>query len=1628
MSAHARPPSLCFATLNVNGLGTLEAKRRALCRALLDHADGVDVLFLQETHHASDEVAKQWLRDGAGAGLPWAGLSVWAAGTSASRGVAVLVRPQPLLSLRLVRADSAGRFVGALLTLAETSYLVYSVYAPCVGAEREGFFSTLRTAVAADAAAHPHAALVMGGDFNCIPTLHLDQLPSEGPLATRSRLEGFERGLLPLQEQLGLHDAFRHLHPAATAFTHVSTSGSTRSRLDRVLVHDSLLPALRAAGVSDGWPGDHRLALARFARLGAVPRGPRRWAFPSHLCSDPSYEAHARPRLEQWLAAHPPSPTFTPARRWEAFKVYARSTTQIFVLRQQQLQRVLRRRLQRATHAAAWACQQRPLDAAAASAFTAARHRQQQCLHDAAQRAAFGAGVGWEDAGEQCTAFFHRLGKDPVHDDTISELLAPADPQRGLPARAVSLHSQAGRAAAGDVLADFYDGDHPTGLFHPAATDPAAQQLLLGSIDRTLSPADREACEGDGSVSVGELELALARSGSGTAPGLDGLTYDFYRMFWPLAAQPLADAFAYAFAQGEAGRLPPSMLLGLIVLIYKGAAAGERHSPSSYRPITLLNCDYKLLAHVMCVRFGRPLRSVIDTTQTAFVQDRWIGDNVLSHLEIVDYLEDSGRPGVLTFVDLQKAYDRVSRGWVFECMRAEGFGPRAVRWVRLLLAGTQACVTYNGYFSRTFSVPSGVAQGSPLSPLLFVLAAQPLAARLRQLQRAAAFRSISLPGGEAAPPSHQHADDTALHTRTLRDLTIVWREALLPFCTASGSRVNAGKTRVLLLGSAARSLAGEAVHAGTRAVIVPRDVPVRHLGIMLAAGAAGEEARRARFAGIAAVVRRRIARWAALPLSHEGRTHVAQQCLASTFVYHAHFSSPAPDLLASLHASVMRFVGGGSTLGLPAFAVYHLPHAMGGRGVPLLPGVVRALQAGVLVRLLHPARAVWKTAMLHRLAALPSPLTGVRSLLSTLLDVSGGPGGVGRLPPRLAGYLEAFRACGPHRATPLARLPQHLHLIEPLFGSPSILSDQGVPLSPSSFPCAAAAGVAVVADLATQSSALAPPPPLAAELEALRSRLPGPLCASLQAFSSQGCGALPFEWYEWPAQGRQQHQQQLLPAAVLRVAGSGEGVEATAYAVGPDAALAELGPAPHPLPSGRPRGRPCLVAAAPIRARRQLHPALPLPDQPMPEQPPPEQPEQPGSRLYYLGAWVPGCAAPLDPATWGLAGQPLLASTCQQRAAALVQRHALADGADALRDFSLGRPLRPGVWVEADGGSALRRREERYRQEAAASAAQRGRRRRREDYEAPDPGLAAGAAWMRPSPARAAPVARAQQRREDAAAAPPPERAARRVVRRRQRQPPPWWAAFDVPSGGFPPRVAPRPRWAGAWAALRRVPAPRQHRYLAWLVQHGYLPVGARVARWSAQLGGAFCRHALCAAAQPPRLDTITHVFLECPVARQVTGWAAALWVAAVGGQPPPRVQQVWLGGDRQVWDPGPRERRDLWGILRLAVLHFLWTARCAGREGGGAPVGARAIVAQIVRHLRQRIREDAFRAFVQFERWAVSARGGPGASPLTPDGFAARWGVGGALCGERVPGASSVHVFLTLVHPVPPPPLDAYA
>ena len=103
------------------------------------------------------------------------------------------------------------------------------------------------------------------------------------------------------------------------------------------------------------------------------------------------------------------------------------------------------------------------------------------------------------------------------------------------------------------------------------------------------------------------------------------------------------------------GYLSISQRRGLITLLPKKNK--PRQYLKTWRPITLLNCDYKIAAKSIATRLKKVLPHLINSDQTGFLKGRFIGENIRLINSVIDYAEKQNIPGLLLFVDFEKAFD-----------------------------------------------------------------------------------------------------------------------------------------------------------------------------------------------------------------------------------------------------------------------------------------------------------------------------------------------------------------------------------------------------------------------------------------------------------------------------------------------------------------------------------------------------------------------------------------------------------------------------------------------------------------------------------------------------------------------------------------------------------------------------------------------------------------------------------------------------------------------------------------------------------------------------------------------------------------------------------------------------------
>ena len=140
------------------------------------------------------------------------------------------------------------------------------------------------------------------------------------------------------------------------------------------------------------------------------------------------------------------------------------------------------------------------------------------------------------------------------------------------------------------------------------------QTQIIDDLDLSLSDSEREQCEG--LFTKEELSAALKGLQTGKSPGSDGLPVEFYSAFWDLLCDPLLSVLNDCF---RAGSLSASQREALLRLIYK---KDDKRLAKNWRPISLLNCDYKLASKIITDRLKQVMPSIVHSDQTCSVVNR----------------------------------------------------------------------------------------------------------------------------------------------------------------------------------------------------------------------------------------------------------------------------------------------------------------------------------------------------------------------------------------------------------------------------------------------------------------------------------------------------------------------------------------------------------------------------------------------------------------------------------------------------------------------------------------------------------------------------------------------------------------------------------------------------------------------------------------------------------------------------------------------------------------------------------------------------------------------------------------------------------------------------------------------
>ncbi|XP_071680070.1 uncharacterized protein [Lolium perenne] len=294
-------------------------------------------------------------------------------------------------------------------------------------------------------------------------------------------------------------------------------------------------------------------------------------------------------------------------------------------------------------------------------------------------------------------------------------------------------------------------------------------------------------------ISNREVKEALFQMFPTKAPGPDGLPAHFFQRHWGLCGGEVTE-IVLRVLRGEDD--PAAFNKTFIVLIPKVPKPEEL---GQFRPISLCNVIYKIASKVLANRLKQILPAIISDEQSAFVPGRLITDNIITAYECLHFMKRNKAKKhrfCALKLDMRKAYDRVEWEYLRAIMLKLGFHTAWVNMVMRLVTSVSFSVLFNGERLDEFTPSRGIRQGDPISPYLFLLAAEGMSCLLKTRSESSHLQGLKVAASAPAVNHLLFADDSLLFINANGDSARDARDTLDAYCRASGQRINLDKSSI----------------------------------------------------------------------------------------------------------------------------------------------------------------------------------------------------------------------------------------------------------------------------------------------------------------------------------------------------------------------------------------------------------------------------------------------------------------------------------------------------------------------------------------------------------------------------------------------------------------------------------------------------------------------------------------------------------------------------------------------------------------------------------------------------------------------------------------------------------------
>ena len=780
-------------------------------------------------------------------------------GTNHSRGVAIFIRKNGSIEPLQHFSHFDGRVIAVRIKCGDNVYFVLNVYAPTRRNEKPKFFRELSKWL--QKTKYLNDLLVFGGDWNYVQNTRLD---TRGMSCTYKQADWFNK----LRKRFHVIDVWREMFPFKKQFTWRQLSLKIFSRLDYWLVKDLLLSYVLSTEIKPVPNCDHCAITLRLQTSDTV-RGCGMWKFNNSLLKDVEFKENIRKLISKFKLENVKLNAQT---KWEMCKIRIKEYTIKYSKQKSCERKQLFSKLQHDFLETSKRVDDNPSEENIKKLEEIKKNIDQWLTYKC--RGAFvRSRQKWMEKGEKSTKYFLQAEKRNARKKEIDCIKKNGK---------IITNQECILGEIGSYYTDLYSKT-------PDSGNPIEIDSYLATVDTPLL-TDDEALLCEGILTEEECHEAIFSMSNNKSPGSDGLSVEFYKCLWDSVRSLVLDSLNEGFKQQE---LSDSQSLAILTLLYK---KGDKQCLDNWRPISLLNIDYKILAKVLCKRLKQVIDKLISFDQTGYLKQRSAMQNLRLVQDIIEYCDFGNYPGILLFLDFKKAFDNVSHEFLIQLLQKFNFKESFINWIKVIYTNAVGSVINNGWRSQRFRIERGIRQGCPLSALLFLLVVEVMALKVKQNKN---IHGITVSSTKSEFQREfkisQLADDTVIFVDSVNSANIALEE-VKKFGYVAGPCLNILKTNAV------------AIQSETQKVkeLEWTDEPVKYLGVYLTRNK--NESEQLNWFCKVEKVKSILKYWKMRNLSFYGKVLILKSLIISQFVYVASVLPVPETIIIELNRLLYNFL------------------------------------------------------------------------------------------------------------------------------------------------------------------------------------------------------------------------------------------------------------------------------------------------------------------------------------------------------------------------------------------------------------------------------------------------------------------------------------------------------------------------------------------------------------------------------------------------------------------------------------------------------------------------------------------------------------------------------------------------